>query len=215
MLRMTKTATVTEIDQGLFSAVVSTYDVDRQGDQVARGAFARTIRDWGSAGRVIPLHWHHSSEPEDIIGHVDPASMKESRAGLTVQGEVDLETERGREAWRLLKANSVGFSFGYLATKTHERDDGIRILDEIDLFEVTVTPSPANNRTRVLDLKSEDRDDSEFRALKATWDRVHRQRDEEVRKERRLEQLVAEVEGRTKKEEAKARPVQVKTFSIE
>jgi HK97 family phage prohead protease len=153
VLHMTKAATVTETDRGEFSALVSTYDLDRQGERVAPGAFSRTIRDWRSTGRMIPLHWDHSSDPEDIVGHVDPANVAESEAGLVVQGKVDLETDRGREAWRLLKSNSVGFSFGYMVTKSHDAD-GVGVLDEIDLYEVTITPSPANNHTRVLDLKS-------------------------------------------------------------
>jgi Escherichia/Staphylococcus phage prohead protease len=221
MQHMTKAATVTDTttDRGEFEAVVSTYDVDRQGDVVARGAFSKTLADWNAAGRMIPLHWDHSSEPEDIVGYVDPASMEESKAGLTVQGKVDLETERGREAWRLLKANSVGFSFGYLATKTHDRDDGVRVLDEIDIFEVTITPSPANNRTRVLGLKSSGNDPStgtataEFkihRAATARADAAH----ERQRTDRELEELLAEIEARRAKEEKRNRPIQIKSFEV-
>jgi Escherichia/Staphylococcus phage prohead protease len=177
MLHMTKAATITETDQGLFSAVVSTYDLDRQGDRVAPGAFRRTIAEWKSTGRMLPLHWDHGSQPEDIVGQVDPASMEESRAGLTVKGKVDLETARGREAWRLLRANNVGFSFGYLPTQSHEQD-GVRILDEVDIFEVTITASPANNRTRVIDLKSLPSSDAEMsRIVKRAFDQLKAARD--------------------------------------
>jgi HK97 family phage prohead protease len=219
---MTKAATVTDTttDRGEFSAIVSTYDVDRQGDVVARGAFSKTREDWKSAGRMIPLHWDHSSEPEDIVGYVDPSDMEETRAGLTVHGKVDLETERGREAWRLLKANSVGFSFGYLATKTHDRDDGVRVLDEIDIFEVTITPSPANNRTRVLGLKSagngpsSDVADAEFelhRAATAKADAAH----ERAEMDRKVAELAAELEAKAARRAKAARPIKIRTFEIE
>jgi HK97 family phage prohead protease len=166
---------------------------------------------------MVPLHWDHSSEPEDIVGYVDPSDMKETRAGLTVQGKVDLETERGLAAWRLLKANSVGFSFGYLATKTHDRDDGVRVLDEIDIFEVTITAKPANNRTRVLGLKSASnsalfsRDWEIIREATAKADAAH----ERQRMDRAVEELAAELEAKRAREAKRNRPIQIKTFEIE
>jgi HK97 family phage prohead protease len=212
MQHMTKTATITEAatDRGEFSAIVSTYDIDRERDQVAPGAFRKTISDWLSTGRKLPLHWNHESSPESIIGHVNPADMEESKAGLTVQGKVDLETDRGREAWRLLKANSVGFSFGYLATKTHDRSDGIRVLDEIDLFEVSIVPHPANNRTRLLAMKSTGRDniaDEIAAILNAGFDGMKRKRDEERRQREEIEELAA-------KGAKAAKPIQIKTFEV-
>ena len=59
-----------------------------------------------------------------------------------------------REAWRSMKNNAVALSFGYLATKTRSRRDGIQDLLEIDLFEITVAPGPANPETRFLNLKT-------------------------------------------------------------
>ena len=217
MQHMTKAATVTDTttDRGEFSAVVSTYDVDRQGDQVAPGAFRQTIADWKNTGRMIPLHWDHSSEPEDIVGYVEPASMEESKAGLTVQGKVDLETERGREAWRLLRANTVGFSFGYLATKTHDRDNGVRVLDEIDIFEVTITASPANNQTRILAMKSASGDAVTDDGL---WPNLFRpsvdSKARDLRQRREVEELAAELEAKRAKEAKRNRPIRVKTFEV-
>ena len=53
-----------------------------------------------------------------------------------------------------MKNNTVALSFGYLATKTRRRRDGIQDLLEIDLFEITVAPGPANPETRFLNLKT-------------------------------------------------------------
>jgi hypothetical protein len=102
----------------------------------------------------VPLHWNHQAD--DIVGYVAPDSMVESSAGLKVRGKVDLDTERGRTVWRLVKANTVGFSFGYMPTKSRKRSDGGRELLELDIFEISITPSPMNNRTRVLSTKSLD-----------------------------------------------------------
>jgi uncharacterized protein len=155
MQYVTKSAIAEPItDLGEFRAVVATWDRDREGDVIKPGAFAKTIREWASVGRRVPLHWNHKSEL--IIGHVEPSTMAETAEGLEVSGRIDLDTDRGREVWRNLKANRVGFSFGYVATKERERSDGGRDLLEIDVYEVSVTPSPMNNRTRVLEAKSMD-----------------------------------------------------------
>ena len=148
-----KAATTT--DRGEFTAIAATWTVDRESDQIRRGAFAKTIAAWQQSGKQIPLHWNHSADPEDIVGVVDPASLKETAEGLVVAGKLALdESERAREIWRSVKAGAVALSFGYLVKGEQSRADGIRELTELDLFEISLTPSPANSDTRILDTKS-------------------------------------------------------------
>jgi hypothetical protein len=45
---------------GEFSAIAAAYSIDRDGDQIVRGAFRKTIDRWRSSGKRIPLHWNHS-----------------------------------------------------------------------------------------------------------------------------------------------------------
>jgi hypothetical protein len=47
-----------------------------------------------------------------------------------------------------------GFSFGYVVKSLRKRKDGGRDLLELDVYEISATPSPMNNRTRLLDAKS-------------------------------------------------------------
>src|SRR5215207_859927 len=103
-------------DLGEFEALVATWDRDREGDVIARGAFTKSIAQWREVGRLVPLHWNHKAE--EIIGSIDPTWMAETEEGLEVAGRIDLDTEQGRDVWRSVKANRIGFSFGYLATKT-------------------------------------------------------------------------------------------------
>jgi hypothetical protein len=74
---------------------------------------------------------------------------------------VDHDTERGRQVWRLIKGGVVGFSFGYLIPEggAQKRAGGGRRITQLDVFEVTVTPAPMNNDTRVLGWKGHAEDE--------------------------------------------------------
>ena len=156
MQRLAVRAAVSEIpDLGEFEAIAATYDIDRVKDQIVFGAFAKTIAAWRASGKRLPVHWNHSGEAADIIGAIDPATMREIRGeGLHVGGRLDLQdSEVARDAWRSMKNNAVALSFAYLATKKRKRDDGIQELLEIDLFEITICPGPTNPETRFLSMR--------------------------------------------------------------
>jgi HK97 family phage prohead protease len=166
MQRLTVKAAATATDLGWFSAVAAVFgNVDRDGDRIVKGAFADTIEAWQHTGRTVPLHWNHSADPDDIVGHVDPHSMVETDEGLVVEGQLDLDgSERAREAWRAMKTGSVGLSFGYLRQQERKAADGANELLRLDLFEISLTPAPANADTRVIGKKSANRHTSDVRA---------------------------------------------------
>ena len=58
--------------------------------------------------------------------------------------------------WQQIKDGTLGFSFGYLVPDggAIKRSGGGRNIMELDVFEVTATPTPMNNDTRVLAYKS-------------------------------------------------------------
>ena len=148
------TATVVEEELGEVRLLASTYELDRGGDVIQRGAFKETIQKWQRSGRSIPVHWDHRGDPEDIIGRADPATMREQADGLVIEARLDLaESKRAREVWRLVKADTLGVSFGYMSEHT-DAPDGTRLLHRVDLFEVSLTPAPMNPGARVLDWKA-------------------------------------------------------------
>ncbi len=148
-------AAITQVtDRGEFAAIAAAYSVDRQGERIAQGAFLKTISAWRERGTDLPVHWDHRGEAANVIGSVDPERMAETKAGLHVEGKIDItDSEVAREVWRLMKARTVGLSFGFMVTKDHT-EDGVRVLDELDVFEISVTASPANPDTRILSTKS-------------------------------------------------------------
>ena len=142
-------------DRGEFAAFAATYDVDRVQDRIRFGAFASTIARWQTSGKLIPVHWEHRGEAKNVIGSADPARMREvAGLGLYVEGKLDLDdSEVAREAWRSMKDNRVGLSFGYMTVNSQRRDK-INDLLELDLYEISIAPGPINPHTRILEMKS-------------------------------------------------------------
>jgi HK97 family phage prohead protease len=182
-----KTVTATSrvsTDLGEFTALAAAWSRDRQGDQIVRGAFAHTIKAWQDRNRPIPLHWAHKGDAEYIIGRADPDSLREIAEGLYVKGKLDLDgSDMAREAWRLVKARNVALSFGYLVTDAVKRADGIQELRELDLYEISLTPAPANPDTRILSFKSTDPPESETEHERDTLSPEYRRLRDQARDE--------------------------------
>jgi uncharacterized protein len=141
-------------DRGEFTAIAAAYTIDRVKDRIVPGAFEKTIARWQASGKRIPLHWDHRGDAANVIGSIDPAATRELDQGLYVEGKLDLQdSEVAREAWRSMKNDAVSLSFGYVTLKTRKRG-GVNDLLELDLFEVSIVPHPANPDTRVLSMKA-------------------------------------------------------------
>ena len=153
-------------DQGLFTAVISTENVDREQDVVSADAMVDALGAWP---RPIPLAWEHSTKAEDIFGHIEPATVRNVAGEVVAQGKVDLESEVGAEAWRSFKARSLGFSFGYLIPDggAKAREGGGRYITQLDVFEIAACRAPMNNDTRVLETKSAEEELPDPRELEA------------------------------------------------
>jgi hypothetical protein len=113
-------ATAVTADQGEFEAVISSETIDREKDVVDANGLVAALGRWIPSGKKIPLHWNHSSDPEDIVGWVDPASAMNTGDEVSVTGWVDRSTDRGAHVWRLIKSGVASFSFGYLITKIQQ-----------------------------------------------------------------------------------------------
>ncbi len=139
---------------GTFTGYASVFDVlDSWGDVVKPGAFANSLADWKSKNRLPPVLWQHrSAEP------VGPfISMVEDGRGLLVEGQLLVDdVPRAREARALLAANAIsGMSIGFETVRDEWDAKGrVRNLLEIRLWEVSLVTFPANDASRVENIKS-------------------------------------------------------------
>jgi HK97 family phage prohead protease len=197
-----KAVTTTTTDQGLFEAVISTESIDRENDVVVPAAMVDALQAWTLTGKKIPLHWNHSPDPEDIVGHVDPETVEAVAGEVHASGWVDQDTDRGRHVWRLAKSGTLGFSFGYLIPDggAVKRADGVREIRKLDVFEITATAAPMNPQTRVLSTKALEQ--------KRYIDPVTGRRMDYA-------ELMAHTKAMAPRLRKQAQPVQVATFEIQ
>jgi HK97 family phage prohead protease len=133
-------------DSGQFTGYAAAFNnVDLGGDIIMPGAFTKTISE--NADR--PLLWHHDqAEP---IGVTKAA---EDTKGLVVEGRLNLDVQRAKEIHSLMKQGAVkGMSIGYEAI-TKGWKGGNRILNELKLHEISLTPIPMNPNAQVTSIKS-------------------------------------------------------------
>lgn len=157
MAPLTKSLPLVELktvdgERGIFEGYLSVFgNIDSYKDIVEPGAFSKTINDArGKGGKYLfPLLWQH--DPRDPIGGF--LEMREDAKGLYVQAQLDLSTQNGQRAYSGLNMGYLdGLSIGYDTIK-HKFVGEIRHLQEVRMWEGSVVTFPANNDTRVSNIK--------------------------------------------------------------
>lgn len=139
-------------ETGAFTGYASVFgNEDLWGDIVVAGAFSKSIAE----KKPAMLWQHNSDEPIGVW-----AVIKEDEKGLYVEGQLLIDgVAKAKEAYELLAAKAIsGLSIGYRAVswewrKKDDSKDEVRLLKEIDLWEISLVTFPANTEARVGDVK--------------------------------------------------------------
>lgn len=119
---------------------------DSYGDIVAKGAFLNSI-----AKRKTKLLYQHN--PEEPIGK--QLALSEDETGLFGRWSI-LPVDTGVKAHQLLQAELIdALSIGFQTVDAEYREDGVRVLKEVELFEVSLVTFPANDNAVITSFKSE------------------------------------------------------------
>jgi HK97 family phage prohead protease len=134
-----------------FAAIFNVMDVER--DVILPGAFSAAIKKKGVKG--IRLLWQH--DPREPIGVLE--DLTEDDTGLFFRARLALGTQRGREAYELLKMGavdrmSIGFSLPSRRAVEMDNENGRRIIRKVDLWELSIVTFPAQPKARVSAVKS-------------------------------------------------------------
>lgn len=142
-------------DDGTFDGYGSVFNViDSYRDIVVPGAFAKTIARHAEQKSAPALLWQHNTH--EPVGVWD--SMSEDEHGLKMVGRLALGTQRGKEAYELLKMGAVrGLSIGFSVPKggaEYNDTTDLMMLKEIDLWETSIVTFPANPAAQVTDVRA-------------------------------------------------------------
>jgi len=142
-------------EDGTFSGYAATFgNVDQGGDIILPGAFAKSLLA-RPATRVKMLRQHDQSEPIGVW-----TSLVEDRKGLKAEGRIIVDTVKGRETHLLMKAGALdGMSIGYRVKRARfDRAKNARLIEEVELAEVSIVTFPMNPKATVTAVKNHDPD---------------------------------------------------------
>ena len=126
-----------------YASVFENPDLDN--DIVAKGAFKNL-----DPNKIKFLWQHDHSKP---IGKIVSADM--DSYGLKIEAEINNSSMFGAEASALIKQKAVeGLSIGFRTKSCGYDGNGCRVIDDIDLFEISVVTFPANDKAQIHDFKA-------------------------------------------------------------
>ena len=124
-------------------------NIDRVDDIIEKGAFRKTLVNRKTN---IKMLFNHNSD--DLMGVWTTAIERED--GLFVKGIMHKEDPLAQRMKRLIDMGALdSMSIGF-RVKDYIIDDGIRVIKEMDLHEVSLVPFPANEEAAIMGVKSVD-----------------------------------------------------------
>jgi HK97 family phage prohead protease len=140
-------------EEGVFSGYASIYDeIDSQNDCIREGAFQTAIENAEKNGKHPKMLWQHN--PSQPIGKW--LEIKEDDRGLFVKGQIFLDIQKGFEAYKLIKEGVIdGLSIGFRIKQASRRKNH-RIIEDVDLLEISLVTFPANALATIQEVKEVD-----------------------------------------------------------
>lgn len=142
---------------GVIEGYGATWDLDRGDywgvkDRFVKGAFVDSINDHKMRSRQIRMQSQHN----DLIGGFPIDKVFEDAKGVFVAGEVNLETQEGREVYALAKQGVLtDFSIGFSIDKYEmDEENDIRTITKATIWEFSVVKEPMNPFANVTAVKS-------------------------------------------------------------
>lgn len=131
--------------KGIITGYASFFNIiDQTGDQIVKGAFAKTLRAWHFFGKMPKMLWQH--DPKCPIGIW--TRLEEDERGLYAEGILSLGVKQADEAYLLMKSGAIdGLSIGFRTiVATQSKRQKSRLLLDIDLIEISLVTFGANTK---------------------------------------------------------------------
>lgn len=159
------------VDEDAKVAIIKGYgavfgNVDLGNDIISRGAFKKTLNDKGNKVYFLA---DHKYDTDNILGI---AEVQEDEVGLYGVYKLNLQKQKARDAYSDIKMAQdegipLGMSIGFdIIDSEMDTKSQVRVLKELRLHEISLTPFPMNESARVLEAKSKE----ELVQMRATID---------------------------------------------
>jgi len=143
--------------QGFIKAYAAVFNnVDAGNDRILPGAFKQSIKDaqalidQGKATFLATMLWNHDTDVV-IGGWFD---LAEDKTGLVAHGQINLETQLGRETYSNIKMGAIRqFSIGYDTIDYKYDKDGVRELSKLKLWEISPVTFAMNDEALLVSVK--------------------------------------------------------------
>lgn len=128
--------------------------VDSYEEVVDKGAFVKSI-----SSKLPKMLLQHSW---DDVGGIWTLAREDDH-GLYLEGELNLDVQKSREYYSLIKQGALnGLSIGFRTIDSYYSEKNIRHLREVDLMEVSIVTFPANEQSLITHVRSNNMTVREF-----------------------------------------------------
>ena len=144
-------------DNTVIIGYASVFEVtDNQNDIISKGAFKN------SESHNVKLLWQHDvTKPIGVIKY-----LAEDDYGLKIEAEINNKTLLGAEASALIKQKAVsGLSIGFTIRSSDYNLQGLRVIDEVELMEISIVTFPANSMAGISQIKQQTMDSTSLDEL--------------------------------------------------
>lgn len=138
------------------SFYASVFDViDSHSDITTKDTFVKTIERFKEGYHSIDLRIEHESTFK-TIGSITGLEIDEK--GLVCYAKFH-ETPIGEKMHALCKEvynegkGEMSFSIGFITLRDSFREDGVRVLDDVELGEVSIVDYPSNPEAKIIEVK--------------------------------------------------------------
>ena len=143
-------------DFGKFEGYGSVWNrIDHGGDMVQKGAFSKSLEEWKNKNQLPLMPWYH--DMKSPIG--DWVEMHEDEKGLYVSGQLWVKGAKRIDNAVMVHNMLTGtgpkaMSIGYAVKDYEIMENDVRLLKEIELFELSIVPFGMDPHALVTQAKS-------------------------------------------------------------
>lgn len=126
---------------------------DSYGDVISPGAFVDSLGEHRRKGTKPKMLWQHDAAMPIGVWN----DLAEDGKGLRVEGQLNLDKQIGRDVHSDLKMGALdGLSIGFSTVKAEPdtKRPGVRVLQEVKLWEISIVTFAANPNAGITAVKS-------------------------------------------------------------